>query len=237
MDKVLKLQKAVLRALKNKPNDLYLAGGTALSLFYFQHRRSFDLDFFTKKFSRKNIENIILELSKILKVEIPLVSEEISQDKAKMQVYYIPAGKESSLKLDFVEDVFPLLKPCKIVDGISILSIEDIFLRKIYAVGGVLLRESETGKPVYLGGRQEAKDFFDLFFLSTTFMSLAKFINKFCDETQKESMVIWFRSFDRLSMKVDLLDIITDKVFDYNVMEEHFKNEIQKMILSDINRD
>ena len=233
----MKLQKTVLKALKNKLNDLYLAGGTALSLFYFQHRRSFDLDFFTDKFSRKNIENIVLELSKILKVKIPLVSEEISPDKAKMQVYYVPAGKESSLKLDFVEDIFPLLKPCKIVDGISILSIEDIYLRKIYTAGGVLLRNSETVKPVYLGGRQEAKDFFDLFFLSTTFMPLAKFINKFCGNAQKESMVIWFRSYDRLSMKTDLLDIITDKVCDYNMMEDHFKNEIQKMILCDVTGD
>ena len=48
----------VLKALSGKMEGYYLVGGTALSLFYFQHRESYDLDLFSKEFSKKRIENI-----------------------------------------------------------------------------------------------------------------------------------------------------------------------------------
>ena len=57
-------QKKVLKKLSGKIDDFYLAGGTALSLFYFQHRLSVDLDFFApaKEFSFRRVEEIVAEL-------------------------------------------------------------------------------------------------------------------------------------------------------------------------------
>ena len=46
-------QKRILSVLANEINEYYLAGGTALSFVYFQHRESYDLDFFTKEFSKE----------------------------------------------------------------------------------------------------------------------------------------------------------------------------------------
>ena len=43
MDKIITYQKEVLRALSGRVNEFYLAGGTALSLFYFRHRLSVEL--------------------------------------------------------------------------------------------------------------------------------------------------------------------------------------------------
>ena len=48
-----------LKILSGRMEGFYLAGGTALSLFYFQHRDSYDIDFFTNDFSRKRIEDIV----------------------------------------------------------------------------------------------------------------------------------------------------------------------------------
>lgn len=230
MKTVAELQDKVLKALTNKADNYYLAGGTALSLFYFKHRQSFDLDFFTQRFFRKSIENIIVKISNSLKFKIVLAGEQMAKDKAKLLVYYVYGGKGVSLKMDFVEDIYPLIKSCNNVNGISVLSIEDIYLRKIYTACGVFSAEDKSGKRIFLGGRQDAKDFFDLFFLSQTFMSLSKFVNKFCREPQKESVIIWFRTFDRLSMKTGLTEIMTDKVVDYNQMEKHFKVEVENII-------
>ena len=52
-------QEKVLKALEGKIDNFYLAGGTALSLFYFHHRQSDDLDFFTQEFNQDMINKII----------------------------------------------------------------------------------------------------------------------------------------------------------------------------------
>ena len=44
------IPKKVLNALAGNVDDHYLAGGTALSIAYFQHRESYDVDLFTKEF-------------------------------------------------------------------------------------------------------------------------------------------------------------------------------------------
>lgn len=54
MDKLLEYQNKVLKLFTGKMEDFYLAGGTALSRFYFNHRISYDLDFFTRSFSKGN---------------------------------------------------------------------------------------------------------------------------------------------------------------------------------------
>ena len=52
--------------------DAILAGGTALARYYLKHRVSYDLDFFTKEFSRPKIESIISELAKTVGRKIEL---------------------------------------------------------------------------------------------------------------------------------------------------------------------
>jgi len=43
--------KKVLAALAGQADGFYLVGGTALSLYYFEHRESYDVDLFTKDLS------------------------------------------------------------------------------------------------------------------------------------------------------------------------------------------
>lgn len=219
----------VLKALSGSLKGYYLAGGTALSMFHFQHRESYDLDFFTKEFSKKRIEDIIRNLSADIGKTIPLIGEEDNEDKAKMLVYAYEVGKEK-LKIDFVEDGHRLINQPRIIDGIPVLGKEDIYLRKIFAACGRYVVITEIGNKKFKGGRQEAKDFFDLYFLSTTFMPMSKFALEYCVPGQIESIVVWYRTYDRMAMKLGLLDIITDKKIDFQEMERRFRDEIEQMI-------
>ncbi|MDP2927845.1 MAG: nucleotidyl transferase AbiEii/AbiGii toxin family protein [Candidatus Omnitrophota bacterium] len=234
VDKIIEVRDKTLKKLANKLGNFYLAGGTALSLFYFKHRESYDLDFFTKDFSRANIEEIISALSKDMGLEVELLAEQNRQGFARMMVYSLKVGDDSSLKIDFVEDVYKLLKPLKNIDGAPILAIEDIYFRKILTACGSIATVDSVGRSSFAGGRQEAKDFFDLYFLSKTFMPLSNFVNEFCQQPQKESIIVWFRTYDRFAMKTGLLEIITDKKVEFSEMERHFKNEVEKIVAGEI---
>lgn len=228
--KIIKYQQDILKALSGKTGGLYLAGGTALSLFYFQHRLSVDLDFFTGNFVYTDIARIAEDLGKTLKKRVELVGQSLEEKTAKMMVYNIYFTAADTLKLDFVEDVVGLLKKTKVVDGIRVLSLEDIYLRKLYALAGMVRVLDEAGRNKFAGGRADAKDFYDVYFLSHTFIPLSKFTVKYCDRTIMESIVRWFRTFDRMAMMDGVLTLITNKTVDCKAMERHFKTEVDKII-------
>jgi len=230
MKRVIEKRDKVLEILADKLAGFYLAGGTALSLFYFQHRESYDLDFFTKEFSREKIEKIMAHLYNVMGLKMKLEGEEQRKDRAQMLRYSLAIDKSHSLKIDFIEDVYKLIKPFKTVNGVWVLSIEDIYLRKIFAVCGSREMVDSAGRKMFVGGRQEAKDFFDLYFLSNTFMPLSKFAVKYCNQAQMESIIVWYRTYDRMQMKIGLTDIATDKNIDYRDMERHFKSEVEQIV-------
>lgn len=234
MENVIEIRGRVLKKLANKLEDFYLAGGTALSLFYFHHRESYDLDFFSRSFSRAKIETLISELAKDMGMEIELLGEQNEQGFARMLVFSLKIGQNSSLKIDFVEDLYKLLEPLREVDGIPVLSIQDIYFRKILTACGSIRTLDTIGRRLFVGGRQEAKDFFDLYFLSKTFMPLSNFVNQYYRQPQRESVIIWYRTYDRFEMKAGLPEIITDKQVPFQEIERHFKKEIEKIISAEI---
>ena len=138
--------KAVLPFLKDKVDDFYLAGGTALSMFYFEHRESFDLDFFTRNFSKERILKIVDNLEKDSQWKVELVSEQRKENLVGVAIYMIHLDQEKKCKLDFVEDYIESLNPLKRVNGLNVLSLEDIYLRKIYAITGHVPTLSDIGR-------------------------------------------------------------------------------------------
>ena len=142
--------------------------------------------------------------------------------------------ENNSLKIDFAGDVNKILEPLSIVDGIPIFSKQDIYFRKILTACGSMSTVDSLGRNVFVGGRQEAKDFFDLYFLSKTYMSLSNFVAEYCQQPQKESIIVWFRSYDRLEIKAGLTEIKTDKQVSFFEMEHHFKDEVDKIIAAEI---
>ena len=227
---LLKYQEKILKALSDRIDDFYLTGGTALSLFYFHHRLSEDLDFFTQKFDRGRIVKIIEELSTELEKSIELIGQQMRKKKARMLVYRIPFDKKGVLKVDFVEDFLKFIKPVKVINGIGVLSLEDIYLRKLYAITGFVPTTDSVGHKEMVEGRQEAKDFYDLYCLSHIFMRLSDFAVKYCDSTRQEALIRWFRTYGRLELKTGLLELKVEKKIDYRELERHFKKEIDNLL-------
>lgn len=232
MDNIEKNQDIVLAALKDKIDDFYLAGGTALSKFYYNHRLSEDLDFFTRKFNFGRVDEVVRNLSEAVKVKIELKALQNPGKLAEMAVY--TADFPEPLKIDFVEDKLPLLSKPSVVNGINILSKEDIYLRKIYACTGVNFTPDMTGRPAGAGGRQEAKDYLDLYMLSSGFMSLSGFSKKYLNAASKEGLIRWFKTYDRIDIRSGLLELKANIRLDHRAIEEHFRSEIDLILEEEI---
>ena len=94
MNKIMQALENVLKILSGKLDGFYLAGGTPLSMYYFHHRESYDLDFFTKDFSKAKIEKIISILIDVLNVKPELAEEQNVKDKARYLIYTIKINKK-----------------------------------------------------------------------------------------------------------------------------------------------
>ncbi len=224
----------ILKSLADQIDDFYLVGGTALSLFYFDHRESEDLDFFTKSFSPARVVQVVDYLKNQLPAAVELKADNLSETtQIKVMVYNVQM-KDRIIKIDFVEDVYDLINPFQRKNGINVLSVEDIYLKKIYAVGGFAVGLDEIGQIKFEGGRQKAKDLFDLYYLSKEFINLSEFVSRYCDQPRKEGIIRWFRKFDRLEMKADLADIRTKEKIEFRDMDRHFKVEVDKILLEEI---
>ena len=231
---IIQVQKAILEALAGKIDDFYLAGGTALSLFHFSHRVSEDLDFFTQEFNAEKVKDIADFLQKNLQGSIELVGQNPAGKGIEHMHYEFEFSEGAFIRLDFVRDVFPLIRPTKPKNGIRVLSAEDIYLRKIYAVSGLRTGQDEAGRPKFIGGRQDAKDLFDIYYLSRGFMKLSDFIDKYCNQALKEGVIRWFRTFPRTQMKADLSDIKTSKTIEFNDIDKHLNGEINRILEKEI---
>ena len=163
-----KTQKEILCLVSKQYPQVYLVGGTAISLLY-HHRLSEDLDFFTQAYSPKLHREIAGFIGKQTGFKFDLVDEEKRKKYLPMAIYEFHASKDVILKVDFVSDYVKVLKP-KQKNGIA--SIDDIYYRKMLAVIGWKAAVSETGR-MLAGGRQKAKDFYDVFFLSSQVRALA----------------------------------------------------------------
>jgi len=137
------VEESTLELLKNLQsekflNDFILVGGTALSL-QLGHRMSVDLDFFT-----------------LVDFDSNLLIEQISENHNLSVLRKTPQtliGSIQSVKVDFIRFRYPFIRPIVDIDGIRMLSVEDIAPMKLDAVAG----------------RGKKKDFYDLYFLLKTF--------------------------------------------------------------------
>lgn len=141
------LQKEFILSLaKNKTfcKYFYLTGGTALSVYYLNHRYSEDLDFFS--FTEIDILSIDIFLKKI-KSSLKIKKTDFQQS-FNRNIFFLHTAKEI-LKVEFTYFPFePIEKPLK-KDGIFIDSIADIAANKAFTI--------------YQNPR--ARDFIDLYFI------------------------------------------------------------------------
>jgi len=231
MEKMLQCQNRVLEALAGKLGRFYLAGGTALSNYHFQHHReSYDLDFFAQRYDPVEVDSIANHLESRTSKKMNVVAREEGKKKfADIRRYDLMIDAKNALRIDFVKDVHDLLGPLMEVNGIPVLSLVDIYLRKIYALTGVIAKPDTTGRTVTKGGRQTARDLFDLYHLSLRVEPLSSFAVKHCDDLQVEGLCNWFRSFDRMTIKTELSELRTNKPVEFRDMDRYFLKEIEHL--------
>jgi hypothetical protein len=122
----------VLLELSPETKEFYLAGGTALALYY-QHRSSFDLDFFTDK----SFDNI--QLSKKLSLKgFELENIRLSNGTLEFQL--------RNVKVSFFEYPYKVLDNFNYYNSVQIASVMDISAMKLAAIAS----------------RAEKKDYYDL---------------------------------------------------------------------------
>lgn len=210
---VKKEQKRVAKLVAKQFKNYYLTGGTALA-FYFNHRFSEDLDFFTQQYVSKEPEEIMGFIKDKTRFSFQLDFEQDGPDVLPIKIYYLEIKKGIALKIDFVKDSIKNLH--KVKNGLH--SIEDIYCRKIFAAIGTRKAQSATGM-VMATGRQAVKDLFDIYYLSTKYFPISKFFFKHFPMNEAARLDVWYRGFNRTEAKLELVDTIPQvdpgKVFAY----------------------
>ncbi len=137
------LQDEVLDIVFQVENEFYLTGGTCLSRFYQEKRYSDDLDFFTNCSARFSfaVKNIKIALQKKYKINIEVESKD-----------FVRFRIDELLQVDFVNDICARYGNVIVLDnGYAIDNIENILSNKLTAVIG----------------RDNAKDIFDIYLISS----------------------------------------------------------------------
>lgn len=148
----------LLKQLMQMPElgGFYLVGGTSLAL-RFGHRISLDIDLFTEKpFNADALRSALTEHFKL--VESTVAENTLT-------------GSINGIKVDFIAHIYPLLGEIEVIEGIRILSVEDIAAMKLNAIAN----------------RGSKKDFYDIFELLQHF-NLSKLLG-FFEKKYPESSV------------------------------------------------
>lgn len=220
---VMKAQKKMLRAVAEADLPVYLAAGTALAI-RFGHRYSEDLDFFTQRWSQALHRKLAKQIEQATGFSFRLLDERITPRLAKVAVYELSIAKRAAIKVDVIEDFDPLLKPIE-SDGIA--SMDDIYLRKIRAVIGWANKPSSTGELV-AGGRQDAKDLFDLWYLSTHYAPLHEWFPAHFSLRDYQRLTRWLQTMTGQGVTFALLDVAPES--DIKQIRQHMEQQVYERL-------
>lgn len=207
-------QKEILKAIGKSElaNYFIWSGGTVLSYQYLKHRKSYDLDFFSKDlFPGKYLLGQIKIIANNL--EIKKIEE---QKKFNRHEFWLKRNSEI-LKLEFVFYPFPdIKKPKKIKEfDIRVDSIEDILTNKAHAIFE----------------RNEPKDVFDFYCIlqkrKTKFLTILKWVEKKFG-VEIDSVLLISKILEGLAKLNQIKPLIFKKEFyNLNKMKKYFENEAQ----------
>jgi predicted nucleotidyltransferase component of viral defense system len=232
MDARLKvLQSRVLRVFAAiDKHSFALAGGTALERYYFKHRFSRDLDFFTKRFDLTEIERITGIISRELNCQISKDAEFFTDLHAQVIFYMLKCeDMERPLKIDFVEDVVSSSPRIITFKDLPVYAAEEIYYQKIFTIAGTHEATDITGRSIFTG-RNKARDAVDLYYLSRKIKPLHLYLKEF-PRAQQRMFVRWARTYSRMDMKLAVLDLdIYDRKFDVRKMIKYIDDEIDQFI-------
>ena len=228
--KIREAQKKTLNIIRDYSKTFALCGGTALELYYLNHRFSKDLDFFSARYDPKEIGNLADKIGRGLGSPLKLESELALKNRARVRFYAAPIqGASYPLKIDFVQDVIFDKPKIKRFNGVPVYDVGEIYRQKIVAVTGTTLGESEVGREE-IRGRNEARDGVDLYYLSKKIRPLRRFVKEL-PRPQQRGMVIWYRTFSRQDFKLGFLDLeLYDKQCDSKEIIRYLEGEIESAV-------
>ncbi|MBF0522877.1 MAG: nucleotidyl transferase AbiEii/AbiGii toxin family protein [Candidatus Omnitrophica bacterium] len=215
-------QRRIASLVTKKFKAYYLTGGTALA-FYFGHRFSEDLDFFSQKYRKSDPDKIMKFVAEATGFDYQLDAVQDDPKLIPMKVYFMELKDKQVLKIDFVKDYIENIKQVK--NGIH--SVDDIYLRKLYTAIGVQGKESDTGRAIATG-RQSAKDLFDIYYLSSKHKPLCDVFFEYFSYDKAERLDAWYRGFDRTETKLSLIDLVPG--IDTGKLFKHLDGQIIKKI-------
>ena len=141
-----------------KCQDFFLTGGSALSIFYLDHRFSYDLDLFTQKdIDWHYLERLFITVVKEINAEYTVITKAPFFHR-----YEIKKSRDREI-IDFVIDKVPQIDKEKNIFGI--ITVDTQF-------------EIGVNKICTLLSRTEIKDLVDLYFLSRSGFDIKKNIEK-----------------------------------------------------------
>lgn len=169
------LQEGVLAALQSLNDEQFakakLCGGTALARCWLNHRVSYDLDFFLPD----GFDALALSVA-LKKGGIEFEVTDIVDDKNKAnQLHGFVVHQGDRLKVSIIEDAYFDLYPTTVrklgVLMVGTESVDGLYHRKLRTVSGRLSEGAEV-----VGGRQTARDLFDLYVLSRAHKPIREFM-------------------------------------------------------------
>lgn len=240
-DKFIKEQERVLRIIISRARNFALAGGTALSKFYFNHRLSYDLDLFAVDFRPDEVASAIEGIAEVYPERPNSQGVATSSDSARIHQFLLPlhiSPEFDQLKLDFVEDVYPGPK-IRQIQGVPVYSEESLYVRKIYALTGSRSRTTEIGAEVP-AGRRVARDLVDIYFLSKRIRPIHEFIldgleKNIFDPDLPRRLVIWSKRFGRENflheyIDMDMYDRPDPRIDIFRHVDDEMKRLLEKVI-------
>ncbi len=148
---ITKEQQSILDEVKQNDSltsQFYFTGGTALSVVYFQHRYSEDLDFFSStKFEQQQVFAYIEEWSKNHHFTFTARFVEV------VYIFHLTFPNKIPLKVDFGYYPYKRVEKGTKIDALEVDSLTDIAVNKLFTISQ----------------RSEVKDFVDLYFLLQKF--------------------------------------------------------------------
>jgi len=132
-------------------DNFYFTGGTALSVYYFGHRESEDLDFFTEQYLPKElVQQFVSKIASKHKLKFNLREIEGFNN---ILVYNIDFNELGEVKIDFNSYPYLQIEERQLMEGIKVDSLWDIGTNKLQTITQ----------------RTEVKDFVDFYFLLQKF--------------------------------------------------------------------
>lgn len=201
------LQEEVMAQLITLPGsplqDAKLCGGTALSRCWLNHRISYDLDFFLPE----GFDPVRLSATfKQAKVHLQDVSM-TTDSRIANQLHGTIIHEGQRLKVSFIEDAYYGLYPIEVREfgplKVNTECVDGLYHRKLRTVSGRLSEGDQV-----IGGRQTARDLFDLYVLSNAHASLMKQMESLPYSFPKEAFITGLVAMPWFELQQELSEIV-----------------------------